>query len=238
MSGEDDVSKGGRPPSEPTEASRKGKQKFAKLRRMKCWPEVERRIKAGYPLKDIGRYIQDDREEYTNVRPKSLEKELSKYRDSLPAGEVVARHMPDAFMKKMKEFEEGTDELVYLDKLMGMQMERLEKMMEQLRKIDIWLPSQNMPRELDVARKLAYSRSQLKMDLGLSKRDMGKLTLESELVERAREKWGHEVAQTVSDPDSRKKVIDIMDHIRELKKVESRERHLRDFDDDEEENGS
>ena len=143
--------------------------------------------------------------------------------------------MPETFMKKVKEFEEGTDELVYLDKLMVIQLERIEGMMEQMKALNIWMPSQNMPRELDVARKLAYSRAQLKMDLGLSKRDMGKLTLESELVERAREKWGHEVAQTVSDPDSRKKVIDIMDHIRELKRVEAKERHLRDLDDDDEE---
>lgn len=215
---------------------KKERHRFKKLKRLKCWLEVDRRIRAGYPLKDIARYIQEDREECVDVKSKSLRFELGRYRESLPPGEIVARNMPSVYLKKRKEFEEGNDELAYLDKLMNIQMERIENIMEQQKKLGVWMPSQTMPREMETGRKLAYTRAQLKMDLGLSKRDIGKLTLESELVEKAREKWGYEVAQTVSDPDSRKKVIDIMDHIRELKRVETRERHLREFD--EEDHGS
>jgi hypothetical protein len=207
------------------------RKKFQKLMRMKCWLEVDRRVRAGYPLKDVARYIQEDREEYCGVKAMSLERELGRYRDSLPTGEVMSRNAPITFLKKAREFDEGQDELVYLDRLMTIQLERIEKIYIQEDKIGIWLPSRRMPAEIDEGRKLAYTRAQLKMDLGLSKRDIGKLTLESELIEKARSKWGDEMAQTVADPESRRKVIDIMDYFKELKRVQQRENHLKDLED-------
>ncbi len=195
-------------------------EKFFKLRKLKCFKEVDRRIKHGYPVVDIARYIHEDRGEYQKIKRTSLERVVRDYRDSLSPAEKAAHSMPQTFLKAKDEVEEGLNELFEMKWSYEQQKKRVKAMIATEESLPIRMPSRAMVREMNLASVILVRSAKLKMDLGLTKRHLGSLTVEAELTAWAEEKFGRRVAEVVRDPESRRKVISIFDHMHKLKKME------------------
>jgi len=208
-------------------------EKFFKLRRLKCFREVDRRVKHGYPIVDIARYIHEDHGEYQKIKRTSLERVIRDYRDSLPPGEKAAHSMPQTFLKAKAEVEDGLNELGEMKWAYEQQKKRVEAMIATEETLPIRMPSRAMVREINVASVMLVRSAKLKMDLGLSKRHLGSLTVEAELSAWAEEKFGRRVAEVVKDPESRRKVISIFDHMHKLKEMEREAEEAADIGNDE-----
>jgi predicted RNase H-like nuclease (RuvC/YqgF family) len=92
-------------------------KKFHKLKNLKCFNEVDRRVKNGYPLSDIARYIQEERGEYKEAKSTSVVGLLNEYRNSLSAADVVSNNMPSTFLESEKKLKKTLNELEELEKL-------------------------------------------------------------------------------------------------------------------------
>lgn len=203
-----------------TSVKRPPQERFKRLKELGCFKQVDRRIRAGYPLVDVARYIQEDREEYQDVKRDSLVSVLSEYRESLPPGEIVSQHMPQAFVRAEQRLEEGLDELVEIAELYGKQRGRVDKFCQQEVELGIALPNKMLTGDIELMMKILQSSLNMKMDLGLTKRHLGEMSLESRVAEIAKEKFGMRVAKTLGDPESRRKIINIVDRIKRVREKE------------------
>lgn len=196
-------------------------KRFGRLMGMKCFPEVKRRIKEGYPLADIACYVQKERGEYGDVKRVSLEVTLGEYRTSLSPAELVANTIPKAALKAEEKLAKGIDELAELEALFRQQKKRLDAFEKQQTTMGLHLPSRAHVAEMEIAMHLLTRMLDKKMDLGLLKRNLGSLNLmESKAAEAARGKFGADVADHLKDPDTRQKIISIVERLRRIKEME------------------
>lgn len=199
------------------------KERFQKLKEMGCFKQVDRRIRAGYPLIEVARYIHEDREEYLDVKRDSLVAVLSEYRESLPPGDIVKQHMPKSFAKAEERLEQGLDELAEIGEIYMMQKHRVERFIEQDHELGLALPNKVMTLDIQLLMKMLKTSLDMKMDLGMTKRHLGEMAVDTRIMEIARERFGERVAKTLGDPESRRKVIDLVDRIKRKKEKEQEE---------------
>lgn len=195
--------------------------KFQNLRQLKCFREVHDRIVRGWPVSEVARYIQDDQQEYGTVTRASLVTILHEYRKSLPPGDLVRNTVPGAVMNAVKQVEEGVDEIEALEKLFRLQMERIgidhtiEKNAKKL------FPS--MTQEIKAAKDILGELAQLKMDLGLADRHLGKLDVESTATQVSLRYGNENVAKVLSNPESRQRLLGLVKGVVQLEKAKREE---------------
>jgi len=190
--------------------------KFKKLKEMRCFKYMDRRIRAGYPLIDIARYVQQDREEYTDVKEDSLVAVLSEFREAIPPGEIVAQQMPQAFAKAEKKLEDGIDELTEMADAYRLQKLRVVGFQMQEEDFGLALPNRQLTGDIELLMKMLKVSLDMKMDLGMTKRHLGEMSMESRVFEMAKERFGEKVAKTLSDSQSRRKIISLVDKIKRV----------------------
>ena len=113
-----------------------------KLTQLKCWPQVQNKIRAGEKIVDIVKYIQVDQKEYGDVKTDSLRRQLARIKiDIAPGGTTVEQAIANKKLEELKELAdmaktpdlpEEKKKTVYINvlekagELFTIQMERLE----------------------------------------------------------------------------------------------------------------
>jgi hypothetical protein len=182
---------------------KRGTGKFVRLRSLKCYPEILTRVREGVPLAEVVRFIQQDRQEYTDVTPGSLTTLLTDFRNSLPLAQRAEGHLPEAVSRAMRKVEAGLDEMAELEKLYKMQMDRINIDLASEKKIGKLFAT--TVKEIQTAAELLVKHAGLKMDLGLTERHIGTLDLDT-TVQDVSQKYGPAVAKVLADPEARKRV--------------------------------
>lgn len=151
---------------------------FERLRSLKCYDEVYKRICAGWPATQLARFIQEERNEYTQASQKQLERLLREFRQKIPPGDLVAKRFPEVFEDAKDKIEQGLDEIAELEELYRIQMHRVGIDLVTETKINKLLPS--MTSEIKEARQILESLAELKMDLGIHQRAANKVDVNVE----------------------------------------------------------
>jgi len=193
-------------------APRSREPRFSKLRQMQCFPEVHKRICDGWSLSQLAKWIQNERNEYKDIGPDSLTATLHEYRASLPSSIRAGKTLPVAQAKAAMEIAEGLDELVELERLVHLQMERIEIDFSKEKQIKKLLTT--MTPEIKEARQLLMAHAQLKMDLGLTQRHLGTAEVEVSVPSELAAKYGSEAVQKVLENDgSRRRLLGIAERL-------------------------
>lgn len=180
--------------------------RFKRVRALQCFEEVHNRLLAGWPAAEIARFVQEERKEYDDVTRSSLVGILNDYRSSIPKAELIARRMPNDFLRAKEAVEQGLNELHELEMLYKKQMDRIGIDLATEKKINKLMPT--MTQEMKAAREMLETYAQLKMDLGLTKRHIGQVELDAHLLADVAGKYGKEsVVRVLGDPESRRKVL-------------------------------
>lgn len=102
--------------------------KFRRLKSMKCFPDVLDMIATGYAVSDIARFIQEDKEEYTHVEQRSLERNIKDFiKNDLPSAVLSQRVAPGQAKEALEGLNENIDVLNELTKLYRKQESRINK---------------------------------------------------------------------------------------------------------------
>lgn len=195
------------------------------VRNLKCFPDVHRKlIEEGVPLRTIARYIQDERNEMTHLAESTVVNHLHNYRVSIPAAQR-AGPLNVVFERAAEEVVEGLNELEEMQRLYKIQMQRIEIDFQTEKNIKKLLPS--MTQEIKAAREILSSSAQLKMDLGLAERHLGKMDVDVEttLLEDVTEKYANSpsVTKVLDNGDSRRRVLGLAERL--LSIADRAERH-------------
>jgi len=192
--------------------------RFKRIRSLKCFQEVCDRLRAGWVLSDVARYIQDDRKELTNMTQLTLVQRLSSFRKTMPPVELVSKRFPDVFEKAKARVDSSIDELGELEELYRIQKHRIslghtaEKEQNKL--------AHSMTSEIREARNILESLANLKMDMGFLRRVPKGVEVnvtEDVLVEQVVGKFGDGVVGDVlSNPESRRKVLGVVERFMKL----------------------
>lgn len=194
----------------------KGRQAgFEKLRAIRCFEEMHERVRGGWPLSELARWIQEDKEEYQDVTRQGLLTVLKNYRASIPPGELVAKRLPKDHQRAMDKLEAGIDEVNELEELYRLQMERVKIDATTEKAINKLLPS--LSQEIKEARSLLESLAGLKQSLGINSRapeehnvNIG-VEVEGRLVEDLGPIGSEAVKKVMESPESRRRVTGVVD---------------------------
>lgn len=196
---------------------------FKPLRSLKCFKELhERLVVKGMPLKTTARWVQEERNELTSLTFDAVVKMLHEYRHSIPPAQR-AKPLNIVFERAADEVLEGLDELKEMDRLYKIQMQRIEIDFQTEKNIKKLLPT--MSQEIRTAREILASSAQLKMDLGINDRHLGKVDVETTLLADVAEKYADSpaVGKVLEDGDSRRKVLGLAERL--LAIADRAERH-------------
>lgn len=188
--------------------------RFLRLRGLKCFKEVHQRLTEGWAVSRVAQFVQEDQKEYTDIGRPSLEAQLNEYRASLRPGEVVKERLPRFHAEQAAKVEAGFDELAEMEKLYRMQLERIEIDLKTEKNIGKLMPS--MTQEIRAAREVLSDIAQLKMDLGVNERHLGKMEVETQVVAEITKHYDSNVAGVMAKPESRRKLLGIAERVMAL----------------------
>lgn len=188
--------------------------RFLRLRGLKCFKEVHQRLLEGWAPSKVAQFVQEDCKEYTDIGRESLESQIKEYRASLPPGEVVKERLPRFHAEQAAKVEQGFDELGEMQKLYQMQLERIEIDLKTEKNIGKLMPS--MTQEMRAAREILSDIAQLKMDLGVNERHLGKMDISAKVVEDVSSRYAPAVGKAMENPDSRRKLLGIAERFLSL----------------------
>lgn len=182
------------------------KEKFSKIRELKCFDSANEMILAGFPISAVADFIQRDSREYVDVKRTSLIQMLSRYRETLKEDDLVSRTLPRVFVEARDKFSNKLEDLQRLDALYNMSEYRVRVAHGAERLTGNVNPQvDRMTRE---QREIIRQMHTIRMELGLSgSRDLGTITVSAEKLEMIKEKYGDGAARAFANPVSRNRVL-------------------------------
>lgn len=193
---------------------------FAKLRALRCFPEIHERIRQAWPMTEVARWIQEDREEYTDVTRAGLLVVLRRYSASIPAFQKVEHRLPQAFVDAKERLEKGLDEINELEELYRLQMNRVKIDYEKEQQISKLFPT--MSTEIREARNLLEALLKMKQELGLLKSAPQEhnvnitAEIEGQLTEDVAQFASEAMQGVLENPESRRRVTGVVDRFLRL----------------------
>lgn len=193
--------------------SRETSGPFSKLRGAKCFAEIDRRMRMGWSTTDLARAIQDEYGELKEVSFGYLKKLIDQYRLSIPPAELsMASPNSTVSRNATRKVVDGINELEELEKLYRLQISRIDIDVKNEQKIQKLF--KDTGREVFVAMKILNQSAQLKMDLGLTKRQLGTMEVNGQLAAEVGERYGKDaIGKVIADPDSRRKVLGLAERM-------------------------
>lgn len=186
---------------------------FASVRNLKCFKELHKKlVDEGVSGRIVAAWVQDDRNEMTNMTPASLVNLLTEYRMSIPATKR-AGPLNVVFEKSVAEVKAGLNELDEMHRLYKIQMDRVGIDFKTEQNIKKLLPS--MTQEIRTAREILASAAQLKMDLGINDRKLGTMNVDATLMADVATRYADNpgVAKVLDSSESRRKVLAIAERL-------------------------
>ena len=193
---------------------REGPKSPQKLTRIKCWPEAEKRLRAGFSPERVAEYIQDECNEYTGVMRKSLTTMLYEYRrHKMPDIEKVQTSIPDYAAKAYAKVEAGINEVNELGTLYALQMARIEMALNQEQ--DNGFLNANLNNTFKLAQQILTARAEIKMGAGMAI-DEADLSSKEAVLRRV----GNKMSGVLSSNDSRAKVLSVLNKLKRIQKYD------------------
>jgi len=169
----------------------------------------------------VARFIQEERHEYPSITRNGLELQLSEFRKTIPAGDLVQKRFPDVFDQAKKKVEEGINELKELEELYRIQMHRVGVDFATEKGIKKLMPS--MTAEIREARNILKDMADLKMELGILHRTAKGVNVnvdvdvEASMTEDVMAKFGDgAIGDVLKNPESRRKVMGVVERFLKL----------------------
>lgn len=179
-----------------------------KLRKLRCFEEVHEKICLGWPASKVAEFIQDEQQEYTDIERTSLISTITLYRKSLPPAEKAKYTLPKDTQRAIEELPSEIDELREFIALFKLQKDRIDIDASIEKNVGKLLPTMNQ--EMRVASEILKSIATLKMDLGITNRQLGTVNVDADAVAAGlSDKYSKDVSSVVSDPIKRKKFLSI-----------------------------
>ncbi len=186
--------------------------KYRRIYSLPYYDEVYDKLRRGWSLSRVSKMIQD-RGDCLDVTFGTLRCYLHKFRnEKIPKSDIIREHVPRLVMDAEEKFKEGMDELEEMEDLYRVQRERIgidykkEKMIGKL--------FNNTHKEMEVCLAMLQASAKLKQDLGLTKKELGTINVESKHILEAQDKYGtSEVQKVIANPSSRRKVLMLAEKI-------------------------
>lgn len=191
-------------------ASRVGGQ--TRIRELKCYQEVYDRIVQGWSIAEVVKFIHEVKKEATDVSVSALTASLTEFRRKLPPGVMTSQRVTPVFMKAKQQVEQGLDELSELAKLYILQMGRIDIDLKLEKKMGKLMPT--LTNEVRMAKEILTAIADLKMDLGLSKRHIGEMKVETQVLADIAVRYQQpEVREVMANPQARKKLLNLAERL-------------------------
>lgn len=195
-----------RPPVRPVSREQK---KAAALKDCRCFDEVDRRLRMGWSSADLTKFIQEESKELVHLSSTYIRKMIDEYRKSIPPAELALTSKNTAVvMQANKRLSNGINELEELEALYKKQFRRIEIEMTNEEKINKLLPQTG--REIFYAMKLLKQSADLKMDLGIAKRQLGEVSVTGHASVQIADRYNDGIGGVMANPDSRRKVLSMV----------------------------
>lgn len=184
---------------------------FGRLKAARCFAEIDRRLRLGWSSQNLAKAIHEEFNELEDASRKYLKKLIERYRAQIPPAELSMSANSVISRNAVKKLANGLDELAEIERLYAMQMERVDIDLNNERKIQKLLPQTGQ--EIAIAAKLLQQSSDLKMDLGLVKKQIGTLEITGQIAAEVTDRYNEGVGKVMADPDSRRKVLGLAEKI-------------------------
>lgn len=206
----------GKPPRRPSvrPVSREQK-KAAALKDCRCFDEVDRRLRMGWSSVDLVQFIQEESKELVHLSTSYIRKMIDEYRRDIPPAELaLTSQNTSVVMHANKRLSNGLNELEELELLFNKQKQRIEIEMTNEVNIKKLLPQTG--REIFYAMKILKQSADLKMDLGIAKRQLGEVSVTGHASVEIGNRYNDGVGKVMSDADSRRKVLSMVNALSAL----------------------
>lgn len=190
---------------------------IARLKNSIYWDEIDKMVREGYSLSYIADWILQ-KEEFKDLKKRSIESSLYKYRKELSPMEVAKTKMPKVFLEAWQKIEKDINELRELRKLYLLQRDRLNIDYKTEKKIGKLFATTH--REVITAVQILKDLVGLKQSLGVIPKDLGKVTIETDVAaqfENLGQKVGIPLERLVTDNKLRQKILGIIKLLEEQK---------------------
>lgn len=169
----------------------------------------------GWSSPDLVRFIQEESRELDHLSAGYVRKMLDDYRKSIPPAELLLTTQNTAVaMHAAQKITNGREELEKLNELYDLQMARIKIDVENEKKINKLF--QTTGREIFYAMKILKQTSDLKMDLGLAKRQLGEVSVSGAAAIQITDRYNDGIGKVMADPDSRRKVLSMVETLMSL----------------------
>lgn len=198
---------------------------YSRLSKLNCFDEFYSRLLQGWDAAALAKYIHEIARECPDIRRTTLVEYIKKYRMSIPktdllqkASEVKAASL---LTKAIANVQEGLDEVQELESLYRLQLERIHIDFATEKKIRKLMPT--LGNEVKIAKEILGKLADMKMDLGITDRHIGKMEVETRVSSEMESKYGAGVSRVLEDPASRQKFLTLTSKLLQLKATDSKE---------------
>lgn len=183
-------------------------RRYDELKSLDCFEMVKSRLVHGHSITDVARFIIDESGEtgkMTKVKSfEGLRDLLTDFRKTLKSSELVSKLIPEAVEEARKKLEDGIDEIKELEYLYLIQKDRIEIDYTTEKKIKKLF--KNTGNEVAIAMGVLKLMFNLKQDLGLLKRDLGRIEVDHTMMTELPYK-SKAIEEVMRNPASRTKVM-------------------------------
>lgn len=200
----------------------KGKVKYARFKNLDCYPEFHNLVTSGCSTYDVAKWLQEEKNECTDVSKKVLASIVARYRKSeCRPLDLLKNTMPKVALEAQRKVLESLNEVDEINQLFRLQMERIEMGRKVEKQIGMLNPK--VRSEIEVAANLLAKSHNIKMDLGVGGgRDLGTMKHMSFSLD-VQEKMGQDALDGFKDTPMMNRVLSIANGMLELNKKKREE---------------
>lgn len=185
--------------------------RFSKLEAMRCFGEVRKMLSHGVSTTRVAKIVQEEHGEYDDVKRASLERILRDYRsEEISVGEKAAKNLPSTFEDEIDEMGERLDVIDEMKELYRLQVDRVQMNVDKEQDMETLL--KDTRKEIRTAQDLLESIADLKMEMGIEERNLGKLEIEASVADQAEDVMG-EAMPSLTDPSKRNQLAEFVQRL-------------------------
>lgn len=172
-------------------------------------------MRMGWSSAELVKFIQIESKELVTLSTGYVRKMLDDLRRAIPPAELMMTTQNTMVaMNAANKVSIGLNELDELNKLYEMQMNRIKIDVDNETKINKLF--QTTGREIFYAMKILKQSSDLKMDLGIAKRQLGEVAVTATSGIQISDRYNDGIGKVMTDPDSRRKVLGMVETLMSL----------------------
>jgi hypothetical protein len=184
-------------------------KRFTNLESLKCFDVIKERILAGWSPARVSQFFIDEYPDdfaLLSIAPKTAENLMRDYRDSISKTELLQVRMPDVMIKAREEVKSGLNEIDEFTDLYQLQRGRIDIDANTEKKIGKLFKGTGQ--EIKIAADILKEGANLKMDMGLIKRNLGTMEVDQTLLTDFGAKLGKkDLSGTLANPEKRKRIM-------------------------------